>query len=84
MNKKYSMPTMAKAEQLIMALATPNEDGTMRACKEITSTEATHAIVCLGFQDEIIIEFQNDLENFNVVIEKQSDSEYQYATGNVF
>lgn len=35
-------------------------------------------------KDGIIFEFQNDLENFNVVVEKQSDSEYQYATGNVF
>ena len=62
MNKKYSMPTMAIAEELIMALATPNEDGSMPTCKQVTSTEATHAIVCLGFQDDIIISKVNEIE----------------------
>jgi len=62
MNKKYSMPTMAAAETLIMALATPNDDGSMPTCKQVTSTEGTHAIVCLGFQDEIIIDEETEEE----------------------
>lgn len=34
--------------------------------------------------DEIILEFQKDLKEFKVIVEKQQDSEYHYATGNLF
>ncbi len=33
--------------------------------------------------DELILELQNNLQEFNIVVEKQSDSEYEYATGSL-
>ena len=47
--KRYSFPTEAKAEELILKLA--HEDSEL-AFNKITVTESTHAIVCLGFQDK--------------------------------
>ena len=54
--KRYSFPTEAKAKELILKLAhTENE----LAFNKITTTETTHAIVCLGFQnkyeDEVLV-----------------------------
>ncbi|HBG70483.1 MAG: hypothetical protein A2W93_09510 [Bacteroidetes bacterium GWF2_43_63] len=34
--------------------------------------------------EEIIFEFQEDLKEFTVIVEKQPDSEYHYSTGNLF
>lgn len=62
MNKKYSMPTEAKAQELILALATPNEDGSSPSFMGVRTTDATHAIVVLGFQDEIIIDEETEEE----------------------
>ena len=47
--KRYSFPTEAKAEELILKLA--NKENEL-AFNKITTTETTHAIVCLGFQDK--------------------------------
>ena len=62
MNKKYSMPTEAVAETLILALSTPNEDGSLPSFRDVKGTEGTHAIVVLGFQDEIIIDEETEEE----------------------
>lgn len=59
MNKKYSMPTEAKAEELILALNTSEDVVPFR---NITVTEGTHAVVALGFQDEIIIDEETEEE----------------------
>ena len=59
MNKKYGMPTEAKAKQLILALNTSEE---VLSFRDIKTTEGTHAIVCLGFQDEIIIDEETEEE----------------------
>ena len=46
--KRYSFPSEAKAEELILKLA--HEDSEL-AFNRITVTETTHAVVCLGFQN---------------------------------
>jgi hypothetical protein len=47
--KRYSFPSEAKAEELLLKLA--NEENEL-AFNKLTVTETTHAIVCLGFQDK--------------------------------
>ena len=46
--KRYSFPTEAKAEELLLKLA--NKENEL-AFNKLTVTETTHAIVCLGFQN---------------------------------
>jgi hypothetical protein len=47
--KGYSFPTEAKAEELILNLV--NTDNKL-VFNKITTTETTHGIVCLKFQDK--------------------------------
>lgn len=49
MIKRYSFPSEAKAKELILKLAPEKFEGTFN---QLTTTEKTHAIVCLGFQDK--------------------------------
>jgi predicted nucleic acid-binding protein len=60
--KRYSFPSEAKAEELILKLA--HEDSEL-AFNKITVTETTHAIVCLGFQN--VYEYNQETEE-NVAI----------------
>jgi hypothetical protein len=48
MIKRYSFPTKSKAKELILKLAYEENELTF---DKITTTESTHGIVCLGFQD---------------------------------
>ena len=48
--KKYALPSEAIAEELILALQ--NEDSENTDFKQVTVTQHTHAVVCLGFQHE--------------------------------
>ena len=52
MNKKYIFNTEAKAEEMILSLATANEDGNLPNFREVRNTPTTYGIVVLGFQDE--------------------------------
>lgn len=47
--KRYSFPSEAKAEDLLLKLA--HEDSAL-AFNKLTVTKNTHAIVCLGFDDK--------------------------------
>ena len=57
MNLKYSMPSEEVAETLILALNTNEE---IIGFGNVKGTETTHAIVCLGFQDEYGIDENGD------------------------
>ena len=52
MNKKYIFNTEAKAEEMILSLATANEDGTLPNFRQVRVTDTTKGIVVLGFQDK--------------------------------
>ena len=52
MNKKYIFNTEAKAEEMILSLATANEDGNLPNFREVRNTPTTYGIVLLGFQDK--------------------------------
>ena len=51
MNKKYIFNTEAKAEEMILSLATANEEGTPNF-RKVHVTDTTKGIVVLGFQDK--------------------------------
>ena len=56
MNKKYVFSTEAEAEEMILSLATANEDGEYPNFRDVKGTETTKGIVCLGFQDKTEID----------------------------
>ena len=56
MNKKYIFSTEAEAEEMILSLATANEDGETPNFRDVKRTETTKGIVCLGFQDKTEID----------------------------
>ena len=62
--KRYSFPSEAKAEELLLKLA--HEDSEL-AFNKLTVTETTHAIVCLGFQN--VYEFNAETEESILVKE---------------
>ena len=62
--KRYSFPTEAKAEELLLKLA--HEDSAL-AFNKLTVTETTHAIVCLGFEHRY--EFNAETEESTLVKE---------------
>ena len=62
--KRYSFPSEAKAEELLLKLA--HEENEL-AFNRITVTETTHAIVCLGFQN--VYEFNQETEE-NVLVKE--------------
>mgnify|MGYP000958250506 CR=1 FL=1 len=62
--KRYSFPSEAKAEELLLKLA--HEDSEL-AFNKLTVTETTHAIVCLGFQN--VYEFNAETEESVLVKE---------------
>ena len=62
--KRYSFPTEAKAEELILKLA--HEESEL-AFNKVTVTETTHAIVCLGFQN--VYEYNQETEESILVKE---------------
>jgi hypothetical protein len=62
--KQYSFPTKEKAQELILKLA---HDENELAFDKITTTESTHGIVCLGFQD--VYEYDEESET-SVLIHK--------------
>ena len=62
--KRYSFPTEAKAEELILKLAHIDSE---LAFNKITVTETTHAVVCLGFQH--VYEYNAETEESVLVIE---------------
>lgn len=62
--KRYSFPTEAKAEELLLKLA--HEDSEL-AFNKLTVTETTHAIVCLGFDDKY--EYNPETEESTLVKE---------------
>ena len=53
MIKRYSLPTEAKAKELILLLA-PQNEGEEEGIdfRSVQVTETTHAVVCLGFQNK--------------------------------
>ena len=53
MNKKYIFNTEAKAEEMILSLATANEE--TPNFRQVRVTDTTKGIVVLGFQDKIEI-----------------------------
>lgn len=60
MNKKYIFNTEAKAEEMILSLATANEDGTLPNFRQVRVTDTTKGIVVLGFQDKIEIDEEGE------------------------
>ena len=60
--KQYSFPTESKAKELILKLANDKKE---LAFDKITTTESTHGIVCLGFQD--VYDYDEETET-NVLI----------------
>ena len=62
--KRYSFPTEAKAEELILKLVNVASE---LAFNEITVTNTTHGIVCLGFQN--VYEYNSDTEETILVKE---------------
>ena len=66
MNKKYIFNTEAKAEEMILSLATANEDGTLPNFRQVRVTDTTKGIVVLGFQDKIEVNEEGEV----VVIEE--------------
>ena len=52
MNKKYIFNTEAKAEEMILSLATANDNGELPNFREVRNTPTTYGIVLLGFQDK--------------------------------
>ena len=60
MNKKYIFNTEAKAEEMILSLATANEDGTLPNFRKVHVTDTTKGIVVLGFQDKIEIDEEGE------------------------
>ena len=85
MNKKYIFNTEAKAEEMILSLATANEDGILPNFRQVRVTDTTKGIVVLGFQDKG--HFDDDTNNvideqgttFNVDVAKTNEdwSEYE-------
>ena len=63
--KQYSFPTKEIAQELILKLA--HEENEL-AFDKITTTESTHGIVCLGFQDV----YQYDEESETSVLVKEA------------
>ena len=64
MNKKYIFNTEAKAEEMILSLATANEE--TPNFRKVHVTDTTKGIVVLGFQDKIEIDEEGEV----VVIEE--------------
>ena len=62
--KRYSFPSEAKAEELLLKLA--NEENEL-AFNKLTVTETTHAIVCLEFDDKY--EYNPETEESTLVKE---------------
>ena len=62
--KRYSFPTEAKAEELILKLA--HVDNALYF-NEITVTNTTHGIICLGFQN--VYEYNTETEETILVKE---------------
>ena len=60
MNKKYIFNTEAKAEEMILSLATANEDGILPNFRQVRVTDTTKGIVVLGFQDKIEIDEEGE------------------------
>jgi len=58
MNKKYIFSTEAKAEEMILSLATASEE-TINF-RDVKRTESTNGIVVIGFQDETEIDEEGD------------------------
>ena len=60
--KRYSFPTEAKAQELILKLAHEENELTF---DKITTTDLTHGIVCLGFQD--VYEYNEDTKTSELI-----------------
>ena len=60
MNKKYIFNTEAKAEEMILSLATANEEGILPNFRQVRVTDTTKGIVVLGFQDKIEIDEEGE------------------------
>ena len=58
MNKKYIFNTEAKAEEMILSLATANEE--TPNFRQVRVTDTTKGIVVLGFQDKIEIDEEGE------------------------
>ena len=58
MNKKYIFNTEAKAEEMILSLATANEE--TPNFREVRNTPTTYGIVLLGFQDKGFFDEETD------------------------